>query len=71
MPPHDPQSTHHRPLGNPKRQLNPFQLVTLTCKRVDSSIVGSKLVWEELNKRASVVNALGPRIRIFRMRRCT
>jgi len=38
--------------------LKPSQLVvTLTWKRADSSIVGSKLVWEE---RACVVDALGP-----------
>ena len=36
--------------------LNPSQLVvTLTCKRVDSSI----MVWEELNERECVVDALG------------
>ena len=29
-----------------------IMVFTLTCKRVDSSIVGSKLVWEELNERA-------------------
>ena len=42
--------------------LKPSQLVvTLTCKRADSSIVGSKLVWEELNERACVVDAFSPR----------
>ena len=38
--------------------LNPSQLVvTLTCKRVDSSIV----IWEELNERACVAGVLGAR----------
>lgn len=37
-------------------------VVALTCKRVDSLIiVGSKLVWEELNGRACVIDALGLR----------
>jgi hypothetical protein len=35
-------------------------VVTLACKRVDSSIVGSKLVWKESNEGACVVDALGP-----------
>ena len=44
--------------------LKPAQLVvTLTCKRTDASIVGSKLVWKELNCRACVVDALGPSTR--------
>ena len=36
-------------------------VVMLTCKRVDSSIVASKLIWEESNERACIVDALGPR----------
>jgi hypothetical protein len=42
-------------------RLKPSQLVTLACKRVDSSIVGSKLIREELNERAYVFDAPGPR----------
>ena len=47
----------------PEDGLKPSQFaVTLTCKRVDSSILGSKLVWEELNEKlACVVGSLSPR----------
>lgn len=31
------------------------------CKGVDSSIMASKRIWEELNERACAVDALGPR----------
>ena len=83
--PHDPRSTSQHIVAESKvildHSLKPSHLVvTLNCKRADSSIVSSKLVWEEVNERVCVVDALGPRgrepmqqlsARIFRMRRCT
>ena len=48
------QCAPHFPLLKPS-----LRLVSLICKGLDSPIVGSKLVLEEFNERALVVDAFG------------
>lgn len=48
------QCAPHFPMLKPS-----LLLVSLICKGLDSPIVGSKLVWEDFNERALVVDAFG------------